>query len=78
MTDKRPNLNVVELGNETDVEKIKALVEQIRRQFPARLPVFEMIARERWAQFEAYKTAGFDAYQALRLIVAEIQRPAAQ
>ena len=69
-----PNLNVIHLGKETDADKIKALVAEARRLFSSRLPVFELIAKERRAQFSAYRVEGFTAEQALQLIIADIQR----
>lgn len=73
MTDeKKPKLNVVDLTRETDTDKIRAAVELALRQFPARLPVFEILAKERFAQFQAYKKEGFDDSQSLRLVIASI------
>lgn len=75
MTDERKPFSVVDIGEAKDTAKIKAAIGEAERLFNARLPAFSLIAKEHFAQFQAYKNEGFTETQALRLVIASIQRP---
>jgi len=66
----------IDIDEAKDTKKIRGLIDQAERNFSARLPLFSILARERFAQFEEYKKVGFTEAEALRLIIADIMRPA--
>lgn len=73
MTDET-KLKVLDFTKETDADKLDGIIAQVKRDWPQRLRVFEMIAKERVGQYQAYKREGFTAEEALRLVIAEIQK----
>lgn len=50
-------------------------VEESAASWPLRLELFAIVAKERKAQYDAYVKAGFEHSQALKLVIAEVQRP---
>lgn len=75
MKDKERNIGVVNLGEAKDTQQIRAAIDAAQRNFDARRPIYSLLARERFTQYEEYKKAGFADHEAMRLLVAEIMRP---
>ncbi len=56
----------------SDVEQAKFLRELAERQArPAWRDLVRLMAQEKFAKFSAYRAAGFDAKQALELVIRE-------
>ena len=50
-------------------QAVRALTENMKR--PVWIDMVNCIAREKFAKFQAYQRAGFDAKQALELVIRE-------
>ena len=76
MADKsKPPLNLVDLKNVSEPDKLSGLIAAERKKLGAKAELFDLIATETWMKFSSYKNAGFSDTQALRLIIADIQKP---